>query len=252
MGADILAMKKEFYARIADINWKIEHKYSYVSDTYKDYKIEKVKDAIELKTDKQMMEVIKKENPEIDDGYCEGDCFYRTIAKIIPEKKRMLMHGAVISYDEDAYMFTAPGGTGKTTHISLWRKYLGEKIKIVNGDKPILAVEPEGVFVYGTPWGGKENWQSNCKKKLKAICFLQRSDKNSIKKVNPTDYFPMLVQQIYIPDEEKAAVETLELLDELLKKMTFYLFSCNISEDAVRCSFEELTGLKMEDLKNEN
>lgn len=242
-------MKKTFYARIADINWKIEYKNSYVYERYKDYEIEAVKDAIELKADTQVMEAMKKEKPAIDDGYCEGDCFYLSIANIIPLKKRMLMHGAVISYNEDAYMFTAPGGTGKTTHISLWRKYLGEKIKIVNGDKPILAVEPDGVFVYGTPWGGKENWQSNCKKRLKAVCLLQRANENSIRRINPAEYFSMLIQQVYLPKEKEAAEKTLELLDELLKKMPFYLLGCDMSEDAVRCSFEELTGLKMEDSK---
>lgn len=242
-------MKKIFYAGIADINWKIEYENSYVFDRYKDYRIDAVKDAIELKAEKQMLETVKRENPAMDDGYCEGDCIYLSIANLIPLKNRMLMHGAVISYNEDAYMFTAPGGTGKTTHISLWRKLLGDEVIVVNGDKPILAVESNGVFVYGTPWGGKENWQTNCKKRLKAVCFLQRANENSIHKINPAEYFPMLVQQVYLPKEKKAAEKTLELLDELLKKVPFYLLGCNISEDAVRCSFEELTGIIMEDLK---
>ncbi|WP_443596301.1 hypothetical protein [Agathobacter sp.] len=30
------------------------------------------------------------------------------------------------------------GKSGKSTHIALWRKYPGEQVKIINGDKPIL------------------------------------------------------------------------------------------------------------------
>ena len=48
------------------------------------------------------------------------------------------MHGAVIEYEGNGYMFSADSGTGKTTHILLWRKFLGDKVKIVNGDKPFL------------------------------------------------------------------------------------------------------------------
>ena len=58
----------------------------------------------------------------------------------------------------------------------------------------------------------------------------------------------MLMQQVYLPEEERAATRTLELLDELTAQIPFYLLRCDMSEKAVKCSFEELTGLSMEEV----
>jgi hypothetical protein len=51
------------------------------------------------------------------------------------------------------------------------------------------------------------------------------------------------MKQIYIPQNECSAAQTLALIDLLIKKVPLYLLECDMSEDAVRCSFEELTGL---------
>ena len=83
------------------------------------------------------------------------------------------------------YLFTAPSGTGKSTHIRLWRQFLGEAGHIVNGDKPFLSVEEGKVFVWGSPWAGKENWQKNRKAPLHGICLLKQGQKNKICRLQP-------------------------------------------------------------------
>ena len=45
----------------------------------------------------------------------------------------------------------------------------------------------------------------------------------------------------YMPQEEGAAGKTLSLIDLLIKKVPMYLLECDISEEAVRTSFEQLT-----------
>ena len=53
--------------------------------------------------------------------YLEYVCAYRRIAEILPEYDAFVMHGAVAALDgREAYLFTAPSGTGKTTHLQLW------------------------------------------------------------------------------------------------------------------------------------
>ena len=94
------------------------------------------------------------------------------------------MHGAVVAWKNQGYLFTAPSGTGKSTHLALWKKYLGDQAEVINGDKPILKVTEDEVWVYGTPWAGKEQWQVNKKVALKGICFLERGEKNSIQKID--------------------------------------------------------------------
>jgi hypothetical protein len=153
------------------------------------------------------------------------------------------MHGASISYDDKAYLFTAPSGTGKSTHIRLWKKYLGEKVKIVNGDKPFLSIENNTPIIYGTPWAGKERWHRNCSEHLAGICFIQRGFTNTICMLKPEESLSLLFKQVYMPDDAVAVGHTLELLDALIRNVPLYLLECDMSEDAVRCSFETLTGL---------
>lgn len=180
--------------------------------------------------------------------YLETLALLRKISDILPNERRFLIHGASISYEGKAYLFTAPSGTGKSTHIRLWKKHLGDKVKIVNGDKPFVSLDKdaEGTIhplIYGTPWAGKERWQRNCSEPLKGICFVQRGTTNTIRKMQPEECIMMLFHQVYLPDNQDAVGQTLELIDLLVKNVPLYLLTCDISEEAVRCSFETMTGL---------
>ena len=118
--------------------------------------------------------------PQYSPQYLETLAALRRIADFMPEKDCFLMHGAVIAWKNQGYLFTAPSGTGKSTHLALWKKYLGDQAEVINGDKPFLKVTEDEVWGYGTPWAGKEQWQVNKKVALKGICFLGRGEKNSI------------------------------------------------------------------------
>ena len=43
----------------------------------------------------------------------------------------------LISFDGQGIAFAAPSGTGKTTHIKLWQRLYGDRVEIINGDKPL-------------------------------------------------------------------------------------------------------------------
>ena len=175
-------------------------------------------------------------------AYLETLALLRKLAEVLPSHKRILMHGASIEYNEKAYLFTAPSGTGKSTHIRLWKKYLGADVKIVNGDKPFISLE-NTPRIYGSPWAGKENWHRNCSAPLSGLCFVQRGTHNSIRKIEAADCLSFLFKQVYLPTDSCAAGLTLELIDTLVKKVPLYLLTCDMSEEAVQCSFEALTGL---------
>ena len=184
--------------------------------------------------------------------YAEILCIYRHIAEALPLYSRFVMHGACLKYGENAYIFTAPSGTGKTTHLRLWQKHLGDKVSVINGDKPILKIENGVVTVFGTPWAGKENLRSNDSAPLKAICILKRGKENKIYKVNPREHFATLLNQIYLPKNEAAARKNLELFSQLISIVPVYVLECDISETAVKTSFEALTGENFESRGNDN
>lgn len=133
-------------------------------------------------------------------------------------------------------------GTGKSTHIRLWRRMIGSDVGIVNGDKPILQITDENVLVYGTPWAGKEKWQKNCCVPLKGICLLRRGEKNAIRKADFSSCTEEIFHQVYMPQEGDMLLKTMELLDRLLTLVPLYELSCDMTEEAVKTSFECLTG----------
>lgn len=178
-------------------------------------------------------------------AYAESLCLYREIAEKLPYFDRFVFHGACIAVDGKGYLFTAPSGTGKTTHIALWRRCLGERVRIVNGDKPILHFLPDGsVEVCSTPWAGKEHWQRNCTVPLAGLCVLERGTSNHTEPMDVLSCPELLVRQTYLPQDPEATGRTLELLERLAtaRGVRFCRLWCDMSEDAFRASWEGLMG----------
>ena len=173
--------------------------------------------------------------------YYEKIYLYRQIAERLPPLDRFVFHGAAVEVNGKAYIFTAPPGTGKSTHVALLRRYFGESVSVINGDKPILKVEKDTVTVCACPWSGKEGWQTNIKAPLGGIILLTRSDKNNIKKIDPADYLEKLIPQVFVPEDGERFLKTLELIDSMSKCVQFYLLECNISKEAAETSYKIMT-----------
>ncbi len=143
----------------------------------------------------------------------------------------LLMHGAAIAYENQAYIFTAPSGTGKTTHIAKWLDNCSDAF-VINGDKPFIKFSDNGrPLVYGSPWAGKENEFANTMVSLKAIIFLERNEDNSIYKISFAEAFPVLLKQIYRPANEEKMRKTLKLIQKLNTGVSFWHFNCNNFKD---------------------
>ena len=208
------------------------------------------------------------EGSDWSDAYLETLAVYRRIAERVPQRRRLLVHGAVIEYEGRAFMFCAASGTGKSTHIKLWYKYLGADVQVINGDKPLvwvpdagegaasstaaLAADPANVeafapttpIAYGTPWCGKEGWNRNASAPLAGICFLERAaaGESHAEPLAPAAAIDAAMRQVYMPEDPTAAAATLELLDGLLTRVPLFRLAVDMSEDAVCASFEALTG----------
>lgn len=152
----------------------------------------------------------------------------------------ILMHGAVIASGESAYMFSAPSGTGKTTHVKLWLRNLRDSY-VVNGDKPFIKIEDNRLVVYGSPWSGQEHMNKNTMLPLKSIVFMVRSEKNHIEKLSFAQAYVYLLQQTYIPHNEVMARKVLKLLSSIQEKVSFWMFySNNFDDDCFETSYNAL------------
>ncbi len=225
---------------LADLKIQIEHEYQYMTQFCKDYLSEFDAPNIIASADKKSILKEKELVPNAPIESCESLCIYRAIAEQLPRFDRFVFHGAAIEYDGSAYLFTAPSGTGKTTHINLWRKYLGDKVDIINGDKPIIKVN-ETATVYGTPWAGKEGYQRNAQAPIGAICILKQGTTNNITKLEKSVAINHLMRQVYLPHNPSSLSKTLELLGSLIENTPVYMLECDISKEAFEASFNEMT-----------
>ena len=175
-------------------------------------------------------------------SYLETLAVYRKISEAILEFDTFLMHGSVMAVDGQAYMFTAPSGTGKSTHSRLWRELLGDRAVMVNDDKPLLRVTDSGVIAYGTPWNGKHHLGSNIGVPLKAVAILHRSEQNSVVSAERTRVYPVMMQQIYRPADPIKMVKTVQLFDKVLDNVALFELYCNMEPEAAEISYRALKG----------
>lgn len=179
---------------------------------------------------------------QFSDSYLETLAVYRKIAERMPEYDTLLFHGSCVAVDGEGYVFTAKSGTGKSTHTHLWRELLGNRVTMVNDDKPLIRITDEKAIVYGTPWDGKHHLSSKIAVPLKAVCILERSEENRIRTITPSEALPILLQQVYRPMNAAAMARTLNLIDRLVESVRLYRLGCNMDISAAELSYNTMKG----------
>ena len=226
-----------FQIKIADLIITIHNKYDYVVNLCKDYIVDGETADFEVSVSD---EDIKKEQAESEQPfpleYCESICLYRAINKQLIHFNGFLMHAACIEKDGKSYAFCAKSGTGKSTHLCLWKKVFGDDVRIINGDKPIIRYINNQFLIYGTPWCGKEGWNINTSSPLAGICFLERGQNNKIERYPASQAMTRLCHQILMPRDPLEMSEYLSMIDVLLRNIPVHLLHCNMEEEAALVS----------------
>lgn len=175
------------------------------------------------------------------DPFLERASIQRRFADALIRRNVLLMHASAIAVDGRAYLFTAPTGTGKSTHTRLWRRLFGDGAVMVNDDKPFLEITGGGVLVYGSPWSGKHGLDSNICVPLEGICILRRGAENRICRAEPTAAFALLKNNAYAPDSPEGPALRDSLVDLLAGSVRVWEMECNMDVDAARTSYEAMS-----------
>jgi hypothetical protein len=221
--------------KIADMNIKIETQSSYVLDRLEPYITGDEKyDYTVAVTEEDIKAEQQLTADKLSRGMLESTAILRKICKkVLAEYNGMFLHCASIKYNGKAYLFTAPSGTGKTTHINLWLKHMGEAVEVINGDKPILRKNGDVVTVYGTPWQGKEDYGCNTNAPLGGIFLLQRAKENSVEKATTKEALSFLLAQTLRVNQKENMIKLFELFDYIIKTTPIYNLYCNMEKQAV-------------------
>lgn len=178
------------------------------------------------------------------DDYLESAAIFNNLCSKVFLFNAAVFHAALISFDGQGIAFAAPSGTGKTTHIKLWKKLFPNRVEFVNGDKPLFTLRDGKFFASGMPWCGKEGWNVNKTVPLKAICFIDRAQTNSLCRLSDSgDIMRRLFLQLVMPEDDSALmIEYLRFADSLIKTVPFYLLKCNTDDNAAETAYNGIFG----------
>jgi len=186
---------------------------------------------------RDIWKVYKERHPDASDDVAEymmtGAWFY----KYLLDFGGLRLHASAVVLNSRAYLFTAPSGTGKSTHTQLWLQEFPDAF-ILNDDKPALRREEDGWFAYGTPWSGKTDQSVNARIPLGGIALLERAHENRIVPACGPDTVRKLLSQVNRPKAAEYRIKMMELLDQLIREVPIWKLSCNTDPEAARIAFD--------------
>ena len=158
-------------------------------------------------------------------------------------RQTVLFHAAVTSYKGKGYMFLGVSGTGKSTHASLWCRYI-EGTELVNDDNPVVRIGDDGqAVVYGSPWSGKTPCYRQVHYPLGGIVLLSQAPYNKIHALHGIMAYASLVPSISGKRWETAIADGLhETENALAQQVPVWHLECLPDEAAARLCQTTIAG----------
>lgn len=197
---------------------------------------------IVIHLDKEQVAYWQKKYNHISYDSAEYHWFSYCFFKQSIQHNSLFIHSSAVMYKDNVYLFSAPKGTGKSTHTKLWQQYFGDDCTvIINDDKPLVTISSTGnVMAYGNPFSGKNDISSNTGGKLAGICFLHRGKENTVQSVSTDKALPLILSQTLVPKVPSEKLELIRLIDKLLQMVSVYNMNCTMSTNAVMTSYNAM------------
>ena len=226
--------------RMADLIVRYTPRFPMLRDRSEPYRTDTLTEENELSGIDQAAVQLHQQYPHLTDEECEyiraGSLFY----SLLPDHNGLMLHASAVVVDGYAYLFSAPSGTGKSTHTSLWLQKFGSDAYLLNDDKPAIRVLADGVYAYGTPFSGKYDLSRNTRVPIRGIAFLERSDVNRIERKTGRDALYAMLNQTIRPHEVSQYTKLLQILQHVTQTIPIYTLWCNMEPEAATLSYETM------------
>lgn len=87
-------------------------------------------------------------------------------------------------------------------------------------------------------------WQTSSQheyvRSIEAVCRIYRSETNHIETMDKADALARLLEQTYRSTDTKRVLKTLEMLNEIVKRVPVFALYCNMEEEAALTAYETL------------
>ena len=88
-------------------------------------------------------------------------------------------------------------------------------------------------MVYGSPWCGKESWQSNTAAPMRALCLLRRGEENAVYPVNAFDLLGEIAPHFHLPGAGQVdMLKLFDLIDRMFTQVPVYRLCCRNDRSA--------------------
>lgn len=146
-------------------------------------------------------------------------------------KNGISVHASCVEFNNKVILFSAPSGTGKSTHALLWEKNLGAKV--ISGDRPHLHVSATGINAYGVPWDGKEQIFLQENYRVLAVVEIRRANSNWLRELDRKQASNLILKQSMLPMwDDGAKFSAYITIKKLTQTVPFYRLFCLPDTDA--------------------
>ena len=154
------------------------------------------------------------------------------------ELDTVLVHASVIRNGGYGYLFTAPSGTGKSTHTHLWYQYIPGS-DLMNDDNPVVRIVDGETRIYGSPWSGKTPCYRNIWAPVGAITRIEQKPENTIRRMEVLEAFAALLPAVSSMKWDSRVYRGIcKCLSRILELTPIYWLGCRPDEEAARVCYE--------------
>ena len=196
-------------------------------------------------TDKHLENMLSRSVEGTTIGGVENFAFSNVFNRAAIKYGVMLVHSSALIYDGGAYLFSADSGVGKSTHTKLWLKAFGDKVHIMNDDKPVVRLYDDHAVAFGTPFDGGSGIALNESYPLKAIIFVERGEENSVRIPDSKEIIQKLYFQTARMVDRKNAEKMLVNIENILHLTKFYVLTCNMDVSAANVAYDSIVRQKI-------
>lgn len=147
-------------------------------------------------------------------------------------KDTILVHASLVRHNGYGYAFIAKSGTGKSTQVSLWLRYI-PNCDLMNDDNPVIRLINGSPFIYGSPWSGKTPCYRNVKAPLGAITRIDRAKSNSVDRLSPVESFASVLPSCSSMKWDKDIFNNIcNVVSSIIEKVPIYTLHCTPEKEA--------------------
>ena len=174
-------------------------------------------------------------------GQTEASLLTAFASDYLMDHEACIVHAVAFIHKGKAWLITGDSGAGKSTQVQNLQEIDPSEFQIICGDRPVLEFSDDGtVWVFPSPWNGKEGWHGADPAPLEGIICLKRGNDNQVEALKPRQAAMVFYQaMIHTAITEDNVRKAAELASRILENRKVYLLTSNTIPDSSRLLFDE-------------